>query len=551
MLTKLHIQNYAIIDELSIDFTVGLNIITGETGAGKSILMGALNLILGQRADSSVLQDQLKKCIVEGTFKIASQQIVIDFFSTHELDFEEEIIIRREIGANGKSRSFINDTLVNLSQIKQLSIFLVDLHQQFDTLEINSENFQREVLDALAENANGISKLKKEFESYNSIKKQLADLYNKQITEKKELEYNQFLLDEFDSISLKENELEQIDSELKVLNNAEGIKQQLSFIYNEINNVDHPIVQQLKSLYNKLTALDSCHEQIPTIAQRLLSTSIELQDVADDLERIESGIHFNAERISILNDRLSMGYKLLKKHGVHSTHDLLAIQESLQNRLNLYADISDTIATLEKEESTLYNSSLKMAEVVSERRVCEVEPFIASVNELLVKVGMPNARLKIDVQKTDLTVNGIDAISYLFDANNSNKFENLGKVASGGELSRLMLSIKSLVARKLSLPTLIFDEIDTGISGEAAKQVGMIMQDLSKGHQLIAITHQAQIAAKATTHFFVYKETIDNRVKTGVRILNKEESVLAIAKMLSGEKPTAASLENAKEMMGH
>ncbi len=551
MLTKLHIQNYAIIDELSIDFTAGLNIITGETGAGKSILMGALNLILGQRADSSVLQDQLKKCIVEGTFKIASQQVVIDFFSTHELDFEEEIIIRREIGANGKSRSFINDTLVNLSQIKQLSIFLVDLHQQFDTLEINSENFQREVLDALAENANGIAKLKKEFESYNSIKKQLADLYSKQITEKKELEYNQFLLDEFDSISLKENELEQIDSELKVLNNAEGIKQQLSFIYNELNNVDHPIVQQLKSLYNKLMALDSCHEQIPTIAQRLLSTSIELQDVADDLERIESTIHFNAERISILNDRLSMGYKLLKKHGVHSTHDLLAIQESLQNRLNLYADISNTIATLEKEESTLYNSSLKMAEVVSERRLSQVKPFTASVNELLAKVGMPNARIKIDIQKTDLTVNGIDAINYLFDANKNNKFENLGKVASGGELSRLMLSIKSLVARKLSLPTLIFDEIDTGISGEAAKQVGMIMQDLSKGHQLIAITHQAQIAAKATTHFFVYKETLDKRVKTGVRILNKEESILAIAKMLSGEKPTAASLENAKEIMGH
>ena len=305
MISKLHIQNYAIIDELEIKFSSGLNIITGETGAGKSILMGALNLILGQRADSSVLQDSKKKCVVEGIFKLKNDNLVKDFFVSYDLDYDNEIVIRREIAANGKSRSFINDTPVNLSQVKQLSVFLVDLHQQFDTLEINSENFQREVLDALADNATHLLNLKTQFDNYSNVKKELVQLRREQEQANKELDYNKFLFDELSEMSLKENELEQIDSELKLLNNAENIKQQLSGIYAELNENDQPIVQRLKSLHNKLKSLESYHNGLEIISQRLLSTSIELQDIASEMEQIERSVQFDAERISLINDRLS------------------------------------------------------------------------------------------------------------------------------------------------------------------------------------------------------------------------------------------------------
>ncbi len=549
MISKLHIQNYAIIDELEIKFSSGLNIITGETGAGKSILMGALNLILGQRADSSVLQDSKKKCVVEGIFKLKNDNLIKDFFVSNDLDYDNEIVIRREIAANGKSRSFINDTPVNLSQVKQLSVFLVDLHQQFDTLEINSENFQREVLDALADNAIHLLNLKTQFDNYSNVKKELGQLRKEQEQANKELDYNKFLFDELSEMSLNENELEQIDSELKLLNNAENIKQQLSGIYAELNENDQPIVQRLKSLHNKLKSIESYHNGLEIISQRLLSTSIELQDIASEMEQIERSVQFDAERIALINDRLSDGYKLLKKHGVNTTAQLLEVQASLEEKLNSYTNIFSAIEKLDIESVKLYEGCMKTAMTISKNRIAEVENFISKTNKLLFQVGMPNAKLKVQITKADLSVNGIDTIDFLFDANKSNKFEPLGKVASGGELSRLMLSIKSLVAQKLALPTLIFDEIDTGISGEAAKQVGIIMKALSDEHQLIAITHQAQIAARATTHYFVYKETQKDKISTGIKVLNNDERITAIAKMLSGEKPTAAALENAKEMM--
>ncbi len=551
MLSKLHIQNYAIIEDLQINFSEGLNIITGETGAGKSILMGALNLILGQRADSSVLQQKDKKCVVEGWFVIKKSKAVNDFFLQNDLDHEEEVLIRREIAANGKSRSFINDTPVNLSQLKELAQLLVDLHQQFDTLELNTENFQRDVLDAFAGNNVLLLQLKEQFEKYTAAKNQLESLQSQQNNANKELDYNRFLFDELSEAGLKENELENLDAELKLLSNAENVKQQLSAIYFELKDNDQPVVQQLKSLLNKMKLLNEYHPDIETLSKRLQSAALEIQDVADELERIDESVSFDQERIELINERISTGYKLLKKHNAAGTADLLLIQAGLQKKLEAVLNISSSIEKLETETKRMYAECMKIAQLISENRAAQVKPFTTKVNKLLAQVGMPNAQLKVQLKVAPLSVTGTDEVGFLFDANKSNRFELLSKVASGGELSRLMLSIKSLVAKKLELPTLIFDEIDTGISGEAAKQVGIIMKDLSVAHQLIAITHQPQIAARATAHYFVYKEIRNDKIVTSIRLLSNDERITAIAKMLSGEKPTAAAMENAREMVAN
>ncbi len=551
MLQKLHIQNYAIIEELSIAFSPNLNIITGETGAGKSILMGALNLILGQRADSNVLQNKEQKCIVEAVFALAPTTALKNFFSENDLDISEEILVRREIAVNGKSRGFINDTPVNLSQLKALSILLVDLHQQFDTLELGNENFQREVLDALANNAAYLSQLKEKYQQYTTSKNQLENMQLQQANANKELDYNRFLFDELEELSLKKNELEELNAELKLLNNSESVKQQLGSVSFELKDSEQPLVQQLKILQQRLAGLQQYHPQIQQLTDRVNSAAIELQDVADELEQIDNSINFDAERIQVANERLSAGYKLLKKHGATDTQQLLDIQQVLQQKLDAVLNISNSIEKLEKETALLYDESSAIAAIISANRSAQIKSFTDKVNKLLVQVGMPNAQIKVQLQPAGLSASGIDEILFLFDANKSNRFEPLQKVASGGELSRLMLSIKSLVAKKLQLPTLIFDEIDTGISGEAARQVGIIMKGLSAGHQLIVISHQPQIAAKASSHYFVYKEIVRDKIVTSIRQLGNDERITAIAKMLSGEKPTAAALENAREMVAN
>jgi DNA repair protein RecN (Recombination protein N) len=549
MLQKLKILNYAIIDELTINFSEKLNIITGETGAGKSILMGALDLVLGKRADTAVLKDKAKKCIVEATFHLKNNAVVKDFFEANDLDNETDILIRREIAANGKSRSFVNDTPVNLTQLKELSNNLVDLHRQFDTQEIGTENFQREVVDALADNGNLLAELKTVFTKYTTAKNELEALRIQQANADKEADYNKFLLEEFTEINLQENELENLDAEIKLLSNAENIKLQLSGVYTPLTNSEEPMAQNLKALAQKLGGLKEYHTDIEDLQKRLVSAQIEIQDVANELERIDDTIQYDAERINTVNERISAGYKLQKKHGVTATTQLLEIQENLQQKLDAVFNITTNIEKLEKETAKLFTESSNIATKINTNRNAQTKPFTQKVNALLAQIGMPNAQIKVEIKTTTLTAHGSDEINFLFDANKSNRFEPLHKVASGGELSRLMLSVKSLVAKKLQLPVLIFDEIDTGISGEAAKQVGIIMKDLSANHQLIAITHQPQIAAKAAAHYFVYKQIVNDAIQTSVRLLNSDERIVAIAQMLSGEKPTAAALENAKEMM--
>jgi DNA repair protein RecN (Recombination protein N) len=552
VLKKLFIQNYAIIDEIEIDFSQKLNIITGETGAGKSILMGALSLILGDRADMAVLSNREKKCYVEGIFAIAEKKQVKAFLREQDLDVEEELVIRREIGTNGKSRAFVNDTPVNLEQLRQLSSMLVDLHRQFDTLELGESDFQRQVLDALANQSEGLQQYQQVYTQWQQAKQELTVLQQQKDQFNKEYDYNKFLFAELEEAALKENELEEAESTLRLLSNAEGIKTTLSKVTYELSEGESPVVQQLKILCNQLSAYSDHHSALPGLLQRLQSAQIELQDIAGEVEHINDQVNFDPQKIEQLNERISIGYKLLKKHGVQTTPELLAIQKSLEEKLQAVLNIDEAIATKEKVMQQLLTKATELAGKLTANRTKQVKPFQDKVNKLLAQVGMPNARLQVDIQPLPaLQLYGMDDIGFLFDANKSNRFEPIRKVASGGELSRLMLCIKSLVAQSLDLPTLIFDEIDTGISGEAAKQVGIIMKDLARKRQVISITHQPQIAGKADAHFFVYKETKSNAVKTNIKQLSQEERITTIAKMLSGEKPTAAALENAREMVLH
>jgi len=550
MLNKLHIQNYAIIDEIEINFSSALNIITGETGAGKSILMGALSLILGERADTAALLNNNKKCFIEGCFSVQNKKEVKSFLAANDFDDNEELVLRREIAASGKSRAFINDTPTTLQQLKQLASLLVDLHQQFDTLELGNSNFQREVVDALANHFTTLNNYQTIFYQWQESIKMVTALTEQKNNFNKEADYNKFLLDELEEINLKENELEDIENELQLLSNSEGIKNALNKVNYELKeNAETPIITTLKQLAQQLQTYSNYHKDLPTLIDRINSTQIELQDIAHETENINDNIGFDEKRIEAINEKLSVGYKLLKKHGVKTTVELLEIQKQLSTKLQAVLEIDDKILAKEKEAAELFKQAEALATTLSQARKKQIIIIEEKVNTLLAQVGMPNARLKITLENVALNNFGKDQIEFLFDANKSNRFEAINKVASGGELSRLMLCIKSLVAQSIDLPTMIFDEIDTGISGEAAKQVGIIMQQLASKRQIICITHQPQIAGKANAHFFVYKEIINDAVKTNIRLLNNDERIVTIAKMLSGEKPSVAALESAKEMM--
>ncbi|HEX8313830.1 MAG TPA: DNA repair protein RecN [Flavisolibacter sp.] len=550
MLSRISIKNYAIIDQLEVEFSSNLNIITGETGAGKSIIVGALGLILGQRAEGAVLQNREKKCVVEGCFKEeASDNHVIGFLKENELDVADELVVRREIAPSGKSRAFINDTPVNLSQLNTLSSLLVDLHQQFDTLELGESDFQREVLDALANNFSLLHQYGKVFSASQSAKRELGILKEQKAQFEKEFDYHQFQFNELEEAGFRENELEDLDTEIKMLSNAEGIKNALTKTYYELAESEEPVVRQLKTMLNSLQSYAELHPELPTLTDRLNSAYIELQDIADEIDRVNNHIGSDAERTETINERLSLGYRLLKKHGVNTTNELIDIRNNLNEKLQAVLNIDEAIATAEKR----YNDALQQAETlavkISTARKAQVKPLETQVNKMLVQVGMPNARIKVDISNAPLNPTGFDGIEFLFDANKKEQFQPLRKVASGGELSRLMLCIKSLVATSMDMPTLIFDEIDSGISGEAAKQVGVIMKELAGARQVICITHQPQIAGKADSHYLVYKAVKNDSVTTGVRLLNTDERIVTIAKMMSGEKPTAAALENAREMV--
>jgi DNA repair protein RecN (Recombination protein N) len=552
MLKKLFIQNYAIINEIEISFHPQLNMITGETGAGKSILMGALSLVLGQRADTSLLLHKNKKCVVEGYFINHKKKPVLQFLKDNDIEVVDELVVRREISASGKSRALINDTLVNLQQLQLFSSLLVDLHQQFDTASLSSTDFQKQVIDALADHATVLQNYQRLFAELKQAQQALTNLQDQKKQFATTYDYHQFLLTELEEANFTPDELENAEAELKLLSNAEGIKSAVNAVGTILNEGEQPMVRQLKLLFHSLQNFAAYHPQLPAIIDRLQSVQIELADIAADLEQVSDQIQYNPERIEWLNERLSTGYKLLKKHHLQHTAELLTVQSSLYEKLQIVLNIEEAIAEQEKKFIALTSAAKEIALTISVNRKKKIPSFQSTVNHLLSQVGMPNAALKVSVvEASELHQTGQDIIDFLFDANKSNKFELVGKVASGGELSRLMLCIKSLVAQSLDLPTLIFDEIDTGISGEAAKQVGIIMQQLASKRQVICITHQPQIAGKADAHFWVYKEDNAHEVTTSIRLLNYDEQVMAIAKMLGGEKPSPAAISNAKEMVGN
>ena len=550
MLSKLEIHNYILIDQLSIDLSNQLSVITGETGAGKSIIMGALGLILGDRADSTVCRNASKKCFIEGTFSLSNKQTYQAFFAEHELDLTDEILIRREINAQGKSRAFINDTPINLNELKQLTSQLVDLHQQFDTLTLGDTDFQRTVIDALAGVQKDLAHYQSVFHLWKDHQKQLAELISRRDEFEKTESYKKHLLEELAALQLKENELENLEQELKFLENAVSIKAQIDQSIQVLESADNPIVQQLKQIANNLDSIVKWQPEFAELLDRLKAAQIELADVANELSSWQDKIDFDDKKMVLIQDRLSEGYSLQKKHKVQSTNELISIQQQLELDLTAVLSLDEEISQLTKQVKADEKQVVALATSLTQKRNKETAPFTKNVNQLLHQVGMPNAKIKVTIDEVAYNAYGKDKIDFLFDANNTQKFEPIKKVASGGELSRLMLCIKSLVAKSIDLPTMIFDEIDTGISGEPAKQVGLLLQGLGQARQVLCITHQPQIAAKGHAHLFVYKEQKGTSTNTFLRALSANERVQHIALMIGGDPPSKSALENAKELLG-
>ncbi|HET8828306.1 MAG TPA: DNA repair protein RecN [Pelobium sp.] len=553
MLSRLLIKNYALIDNLDISFDKDLNIITGETGAGKSIVLGALGLILGQRAESKYFFNQQKKCVVEGFFNIKDYHFQ-DFFIENDLDYDEETVLRREIALDGKSRAFINDTPVNLTILKALGQQLIDVHSQHATLEINDNIFQLLVLDVVAEHRNTVSSYKKNFQSFKKTQKKYDSLLEQSDKAKADQDYFQFLFDELEAANLQIDEQEALEQELNSLTHAEEIKKNLYASSYLINGFEQAVLPKLKEALSQLQAIERFEASVSPLLERLKSCNIEIKDVADELENLEQNTVFDESRTEEINERLSQIYALQKKHRVNSNEELLNIKNDLSNKLNdiLFAD--EDLIKLAKELETAQKELLKQATQISEGRKKVIPNIEQYIVKTLAEVGMPAAQIKIEQtllpdQKFD--INGIDQIRFLFNANKGHQLNELNKVASGGELSRLMLSIKSLIAQKTALPTIIFDEIDTGVSGEVANRVGIIMQELSKAMQVIAITHLPQMASKGEAHYFVHKITKNDLTYTQIKRLTQEERVLEIAKMLSGEKPKESAIQNAKELLAN
>ena len=549
MLTKLEIQNYILIDHLSIDLSNQLSVITGETGAGKSIIMGALGLILGDRADSSVCREATKKCFIEGIFKLANAKTHQSFFQENEIEFNEELIIRREINAQGKSRAFINDTPVTLTILKDLTSKLVDLHQQFDTMALGDTDFQRTVIDALASTQKELADYQSSYTNWKENEKKLQSL----ITQKEDFEktesYKQHLHEELAALQLQENELENLDQELKFLENAVGIKSQLAASIQILDHSDNPIVQQLKQMGHNLESIVKWQPDFASLVARLKAAQIEIADIASDLSTWQDKIDFDDKKIASIQERLSLGYNLLKKHKVQTTAELLSIAAQLEKDLTEVLNLNDQITTLSTLVKKLEKEVIAAAAGLTSKREKQITPLTNNVNKLLHQVGMPNAKIKVTIDEVPYHLFGKDKVDILFDANNTQKFEPIKKVASGGELSRLMLCIKSLVAKSVDLPTMIFDEIDTGISGEPAKQVGLLLQNLGQARQVLCITHQPQIAAKGNAHLYVYKEQKGSTTHTYLKTLDAKERVQHIATMIGGDPPSKSALDNAKELL--
>lgn len=549
MINKLQIRNYALIDELEINFSKGLTIITGETGAGKSILLGALGLIMGKRADTKVLYDESDKCVVEAFFDIEKYDLRA-FFEENDLDYDPALIIRREITTAGKSRAFVNDTPVNLKILQSLSSSLVDLHQQFDTLDIHEVSFQLRMIDALANNKALLADYQEKFAAYQADKNKLARLENQQKRAEQETEFLQFQLDELQALQLQAGEQETLEEELERLTNAEDIKRVLSATFQHLTDSETAVISQLEELRSALNDIRKFDSRVGRLFERFENAIVELQDMSGEFERIAEETEHDPERILETQQRLDAIYRLQNKHKVGAVEELLALQKELEEKLEGFGDLSAEINRLRKRIGEQEQQLLKQAEQLRERRMQVGPGFEQKVLGLLSQLSMEHARIQVEyLPLEELGPTGMDEINFLFAANPGSRLQLIKDVASGGELSRLTLVTKSLVASAIPLPTLIFDEIDTGISGHIALKMGSILRQLSNQHQVVSITHSPQVASKADVHYFVYKKIHDDRTYTKVRQLTPDERVRAIATMLSQNPPSESAIENAKELL--
>jgi len=549
VLNYLSVKNYALIDSLEIEFNKGLSIITGETGAGKSILLGALSLILGQRADGSVLKNKDLKCVIEGSFSIAAYQLE-EFFKQNEIDFEPTTVLRREINPAGKSRAFINDTPVNLNVLNDLGVKLVDIHSQHQNLNLNDSGFQLNIIDTFGLNTEILELYKSQFQEYSIIKKKLETLISDADRSKDDFEYFKYQFDELEKAKLLGDEQDALENEQITLNHTGEIQRNLGIIFNLLSENEESVISGLNESFKSANQISLYLSELKNFAERLESTYIEVKDISSEIEKLASHIHFDPDRAVFVNDRLNFIYTLQKKHKVKTVQELIEIKKDFFERINDIESFDERLKALQDSFDKQKKKLGEIAEKLSLKRKKSFPDIEKYVIDQLKTLGMPNAAFQITVEPhQEFTPNGEDKINFLFSANKNSEVQNINKVASGGEISRLMLSIKSLISKSAALPSIIFDEIDTGVSGEIAYKMGSIMLHMSEFMQVISITHLPQVAAKGNTHYKVYKEEGISHTSTRIIKLNDDERLLEIAKMLSGENLSQQALDNAKVLL--
>ena len=549
MLTQLSINNYALINHLSIDFSSGLSIITGETGAGKSILLGALGLVLGNRADLSSLKDTSTKCVVEAKVAIANYNLE-DFFNEVDLDYEAETIIRREILPSGKSRAFVNDTPVTLSVLNKLRTKLIDVHSQHQTIELSDNLFQFSILDALAKNTAKIASYKRGFSQLSKLKREFSKLKEQQKEANQQYEYNLHLFKELEEAKIKAEEQDDLEERLEKLNNIEDIKGNLSEALEITVNEEIGIQNLLNTLENRLSKIATFSKEYQDLSERVTSVKIEIDDIVSELEDANENVDFNPNEAEEINDRLQLLYNLQKKHTVSNNKELIAVFEELSEKVGQVESADEVINEKQKEIDEISLKLDKVADLISNARTKSIPKLNKELQALLSDLGMENARFSIKIKQTkNYFINGKDELEFLFSANKGGSFGELKKVASGGELSRIMLSVKTILSENTQLPTIIFDEIDTGVSGEVSNKIAAIMQKMSANMQVIAITHLPQIAAKGANHYKVYKQEVKGVTTTNLKLLSTDERIKEIAEMLSGKDISDSALTHAKELL--
>ena len=552
MLQSIFIQNYALIDKLDIAFEPGFSVITGETGAGKSIILGAIGLLLGQRADVKAIRNGATKCIVEAKFNIASYGME-DFFKTNDIEYDsEECILRREVNINGKSRAFINDTPTSLSQMKVLGEKLIDVHSQHQNLLINKEGFQLNILDILAQDIRELTDYQNEYNEYRKVSRELDECIRQAEETRKEEDYIRFQLQQLDEADLKEGEVTELEQEAETLTHAEDIKAGLYRSAQNIGGDEGGCLTLIKDSINTLQTVCKVFAKANEWKERLESCYIEIKDISHDMDDAQEAVEFNPSRLDFVNSRLNMIYSMMQKHHVKTDAELIEIAENYRQQLDMITSSDERISELENKKKELYDSVIRKAEILTALRTESAGKIQSQMESLLIPLGMPNVKFAVEIcRKKDPDINGMDAVNFLFSANKNGTLQNVASIASGGEIARVMLSLKAMIAGAVKLPTIIFDEIDTGVSGSIAEKMALIMQDMGRqNRQVLSITHLPQIAARGNAHYKVYKEDNETGTNSHIIRLTDEERIDEIANMLSGSTMTEAARNNARALLG-